>query len=364
MPIVPDYIEKLSPYKPGKPIEEVERELGIKDSIKLASNENPLGPSPLAVEAITRSLNRLHLYPDGNCYYLRMALARDLQVKPEQIVFGNGSNEVIELVVRTLVHDDEEVIYGWPSFVMYRLICTSLNLKAHEVPLIDHTHDVRGMLASVNAKTKVMILANPNNPTGTLISAEDFLYLLENAPPELNIVVDEAYFEYIADPGYPNSIQLRERYPNLIVCRTFSKAYGLAALRVGYGIMDTRTADYVNRVREPFNVNTLAQVAAEAALKDVGHVGKSVTMVRQGLGHLYRQLDRMGLGYVPSHANFILIESSIPADEMEAQLMREGVIVRSMTGFGLDHHIRVTVGTKQQNNRLIEAMKKVIGADK
>ena len=360
MPIVPDYIRKLQPYKPGKPISELERELGIRDSIKLASNENPLGPSPLAIDAVRRALSELHLYPDGSCYYLRMALARELRVKPEEIAFGNGSNEVIELVVRTLVHGDEEIIYAWPSFVIYRLLATALDLTAHEVPLKDHTHDVRAMLERVSGKTKAIIVANPNNPTGTLIGAEDYLYLLDHVPPAVFILADEAYFEYIADPNYPNSIQLRREHPNLIPIRTFSKAYGLAALRVGYGIMNAEICDYVNRIREPFNVNHLAQVAAEAALHDVEHVGRSVAVVRQGLAYLYRQLDRLGASYVPSHANFILVEAPISAEEAASRMQREGVIVRPMAGFGMPRHLRVTVGTAEQNERFIDAFSRAI----
>jgi histidinol-phosphate aminotransferase len=361
-PIVPDYIEKLAPYVPGKPIEEVERELGIRGSIKLASNENPLGPSPLAIEAIKSHLEDLYLYPDANCYYLRTALARELHVEPEQIVFGNGSNEVIELVVRTLVHQDEEIVYAWPSFVMYRLIAVSLNLVHHEVPLTDYTHDVRAMLAKVNGKTKAIIVANPNNPTGTLVSAADFVHLVENTPPEVFLVADEAYFEYITDPEYPNSLNFLKDRPNLIVVRTFSKAYGLAGLRVGYGIMERRVADYVNRLREPFNVNRLAQVAAEAALKDVNHVGRSVAMVREGLRYMAKQLAALHCTYVDSHANFLLVRTPMDAADLTAHLQQEGVIVRPMAAFGLPQHIRVTVGTRAMNERFIRALRRILGA--
>lgn len=355
---VPDWIRTLTPYPPGKPIEEVEREYGIRDSIKIASNENPLGPSPKALEAIRGALERLHRYPEGNCYYLRQALAARLGVGESQLIFGNGSNEIIELIVRTFLQPGEDAVMSDQAFVVYRLIVQAAGGRSRATPLRDFTHDVDAIAAAITPQTRIVFLANPNNPTGTIFKQRDWERFLSLVPPEVIVVMDEAYAEYVEDPQYPDSLATMKAGARLIVLRTFSKIYGLAGLRVGYGIAPAEIVDLMDRVRQPFNVNSLAQVGARAALGDAEHVERSRACNREGMAYLRRQCERLDLEVVPSWANFLLIRVGDGARVYEA-LLRQGVIVRPMGVYGFPHHVRVTIGTSAENERFVGALEKV-----
>lgn len=357
--LVPDYIASLVAYPPGKPIEEVEREYGIKGSIKLASNENPLGPSPKAVEAIQSHVAAIHRYPDGSCYYLKERLAERLAIPKNRIILGNGSNEIIELLVRTFLRPGDEAVMAHPAFIVYQLIVQAAGGKNIILPLKEFTHDLDAMAGAVTGKTRLVFITNPNNPTGTIVKRNEFERFLKRVPEDVIVVMDEAYFEYVADPEYPNGMDyINDRL--VISLRTFSKIYGLAGLRIGYGVASEEIINYLEKVRQPFNVNSLAQVAAMAALDDQGHVEKSIRTNSDGLLYLYGELDRMGLGYVKSHANFLLVDMKGDGVKVYQELMKKGVIVRPMGVYDLKNHLRITVGLPEENKRFIEALKGVI----
>ncbi|MGE5305282.1 MAG: histidinol-phosphate transaminase [Alphaproteobacteria bacterium] len=356
---VPEYIRKLVPYAPGKPIEEVEREYGIANSIKLASNENPLGPSPKAVEAIRQKLAQLHLYPDGDCFYLKARLAEKLNVSPERLIFGNGSNEVIELAVRTFLRPGDEAVMARQAFVVYQLVIQAAGGVGRAVPLKNFTHDLEGLAEAITSKTRMVFLANPNNPTGTIFRRAEWERFLERIPPDVLIVVDEAYFEYVEDPEYPDSLLYQGRSRALLTLRTFSKLYGLAGLRIGYGIAAKEVIDLMQRVRQPFNVNAPAQWAALAALDDSDHVRRSLETNRLGMAYLRKEIAALGLEQVPSWANFILVRVGNGNDVFQ-RLLPQGVIVRPVGVYEFPEYVRVTVGTMAENRRFIEALKKVI----
>ena len=356
---VPDYIRSLVPYAPGKPIEEVEREYGIKDSIKLASNENPLGPSPKAVAALRERLHLLHLYPDGDCFYLRHGLAAKLGVSADQLIFGNGSNEIIELAVRTFLRPGDEAVMAHQAFVIYRLVVQAAGGCPKVVPLRDFTHDLEAMARAVNPRTRILFLANPNNPTGTIYRRREWESFLAQLAPEILLVVDEAYFEYVAEPDYPNSLLYHREGRALLTLRTFSKLYGLAGLRIGYGIGDREMIDLMHRVRQPFNVNAAAQWAALAALEDREHVQRTLEVNRQGMDYLAREIARLGLVFIPSQANFLLVRVGRARAVYEG-LLRRGVIVRSMEGYDFPEYVRVTIGTMEENRRLIQELKQAV----
>ena len=354
-------IEKLVPYDPGKPIEELQREMGLKRVIKLASNENSLGPSPKAREAIKRALLSIHRYPDGSCYYLKNKAAQKLGVSTENLLFGNGSNELIELLMRTYLCPGDKVIYGEPSFVVYRLISLAINVEGVGVPLKNLTYDLLAIAQAVDERTKIVFVNNPNNPTGTMVSHEEVMRFLEEIPRDVIVVFDEAYIEFVENKDFPQLIPLvlKEKRP-LVLMRTFSKIYGLAGLRIGYGIAPTQMVDYMNRVRQPFNVNLLAQVAAMAALDDEEHVEQSRKMVQEGKRFLYSELERLKIEYVPSETNFFLINVG-EGERVFHALLKKGVIVRNMAGYGLPQYIRVTVGTQEENTIFLEALREVLG---
>ena len=356
--LVSEEIEALVPYPPGKPIEEVERELGIKGSIKLASNENPLGPSPKAVDAVTNALKNLNRYPDGGCYYLKEKLANRLDVKPENIIIGNGSNEIIELVVRTFLRPGEEAVMGNPSFAVYPLAVPASGGKAVLVPLKNLTHDLDAMADAITEKTKIVFIANPNNPTGTMNTKAQLDKFIGRLPDDIILVLDEAYYEFVTSKDFPNSFEYLKEGKNVVILRTFSKIYGLAGLRVGYGIASERLNFYMNKVRQPFNVNSLAQIAAMAALNDDEHIKKSQKNNREGLDYLFKELKAIGFECVPTQANFFLIKVGRGKEIYEA-LLRQGVIVRPMASYGLGEYIRVTVGLPEENKRFVEAIKQV-----
>ena len=356
---VPDYIRSLVPYAPGKPIEEVEREYGIEGSVKLASNENPLGPSPRAVRALRERLDQLHLYPDGDCFYLKRGLAEKLGVPPERLIFGNGSNELIELAVRTFLRVGDEAVMADRAFVVYRLVVQAAGGSCRIVPLKDFTHDLEGMARAITPRTRIVFLANPNNPTGTIYRRKEWESFLKRISSEVLLIVDEAYFEYVADPEYPDSLRYHGEERALLTLRTFSKLYGLAGLRIGYGIGPKGIVDLMHRVRQPFNVNAAAQWAALAALGDGDHVERSLKVNRQGKGYLGDELARLGLEQVPSQANFILVRVG-DGQAVFNRLLRRGIIVRPMEPYELPEHIRVTIGTEKGNRRFISELKAII----
>lgn len=356
---LPEYIRTLVPYEPGKPIEEVEREYGIANSIKLASNENPLGPSPKALAAIRAKLDDLNLYPDGDCFYLKSGLAEKLGVAPEQLIFGNGSNEIIELAVRAFLRPGDHAVMARQAFVVYQLIVQAVGGKSVQVPLREYTHDLTAIAAAVTADTKMVFLANPNNPTGTIYRRAEWEQFLAKVPQDVLLIVDEAYFEYVQDPGYPDSLKYQSDSRPMLTLRTFSKLYGLAGLRVGYGVGPREIIAMMQRVRQPFNVNAPAQWAALAALGDGDHVQRSLAVNREGLEFLAGEFKKLGLEFVPSHGNFVLVRVG-KGQEVFKQLLSQGVIVRPMGGYQFPEHVRVTVGTMDENRKFVGALEKVI----
>ncbi len=353
-------IEDLIPYVPGKPIEELERELGIGDAVKIASNENPLGPSPLAVRAMEKALWSVNRYPDSDSFYLKRALSARLGVEPENIILGNGSNEVLELVARTYLREGDEVIMGEHAFIVFPIVTQAVGAKRVPSPMPDLKHDLKDMYSRITPRTRVIFIANPNNPTGTKVGRDELQWFLDSVPEEIIVVVDEAYFEYVLDPDYLDTTTYLGRRKGLVTIRTFSKIYGLAGLRVGYGIADGEVISFMNRVREPFNINSLAQVGALAALDDADHRERSRRVNAEGLRFLTEKLNEMGLGVPPSYTNFVLVDFNQDAAPLYRALLREGVIVRPVEEYGLKTHLRVSVGTGEENARFIEALRKVL----
>ncbi|HXV47548.1 MAG TPA: histidinol-phosphate transaminase [Candidatus Binatia bacterium] len=356
---VPEYIRSLIPYEPGKPIEEVEREYGIAHSVKLASNENPLGPSPKALAAIRAKLDQLHLYPDGDCFYLKNRLAKKLAVAPENLIFGNGSNEIIELAARTFLRPGDEAVMAEQAFVVYQLIVQAVGGKSKQVPLRNFTHDLNAIAEAVSPQTRMVFLANPNNPTGTIFRRDEWDRFLDKVSAGVLLIVDEAYFEYVQDAGYPDSLKYHAEGRAILTLRTFSKLYGLAGLRIGYGVAPKELISMMQRVRQPFNVNAAAQWAALAALDDVDHVRRSLEVNRQGLDYLQSEFAKLSLAHVPSHGNFILVRVG-KGQEIFQQLLTQGVIVRPMGAYKFPEYVRVTVGTMEENRKFIDALERVI----
>lgn len=357
---VPDYITKIRPYVPGKPMDELEREYGITGSVKLASNENPIGPSPRAVEAMRKALQDLNRYPDGYSYRLRQALAEKLHVAENEIVFGNGSNEIIELLARTFVRQNDEVIMPDPSFLMYEIMIQAAGGTPVKVALKDLTVDLDNMQSHITPATRMVFVNNPNNPTGTVVSKKTFDAFLKGVPHEVIVVVDEAYIEFVRDRDCPQGLDYLHSDNIVVTLRTFSKAYGLAGLRIGYGIMKKEVAALMDRVRQPFNVNNLAQVGALAALNDKAFFDETIGMVHDELDYLYRQISKLGLTYFPSQTNFFLINVERDAQEVFEKMLRKAVIVRAMTAYGYPNYIRVNVGLPVENRRFISALEEVL----
>jgi histidinol-phosphate aminotransferase len=359
----PAWVRDIAPYVPGKPVEELAREFHLDPAgiVKLASNENPRGPSPKALAAIATAAADITRYPDGNGFALRSALASRLDVAPECLVLGNGSNDVLELVTQAFLTPGAEAIYAQHAFAVYPLASHARGAKGVVVPAKDHGHDLPAMLAAVTPRTRVVFVANPNNPTGTWIGATAMEAFVANVPREVVVVLDEAYDEYLAPSDRSRSIAWIGRYPNLIVSRTFSKAYGLAALRVGYGVMDASVADLLNRVRQPFNVNSLAQAAAIAALGDATYVEESARWNREGMRQIEAGLAKLGVAFVPSHGNFLLVNVGDGA-RVYAALLRDGVIVRPVANYGLPAFLRVTVGLPAENERFLAALGRALGS--
>jgi len=356
--IVKPEIAALEPYQPGKPVEELERELGIEGAIKLASNENPLGPSPRALAAARAALSGVHRYPDGGSFRLRRRLATHLDVEPEQIVLGTGADEILELLVKAFVRPGDEVVYAWPSFAMYPIVAQGAGAKGVGVALnAALVHDLAKLQAAVSPRTRLLFVCNPNNPTGTSVGAAEFDAFIEALPSHVILAVDECYYEFARRADFPRSLDWIARRPGLIVLRTFSKIYGLAGLRVGYGAGDEELVGYLERARHPFNVNLVAQAAAEAALDDVDHVAATRRVNAQGIEYLTRELQGLGIEVWPTDANFVL--ARVGGRATYERLLREGVIVRPLAGFGLLEHVRITIGLPEENERLVRALRRL-----
>jgi len=349
-------LENITPYVPGKPIEEVERELGLTDVIKMASNENPLGPSPLAVEAIKRYLPRISLYPDGNSYYLKSALAGHLNLQEKNIVMGNGADELITLVGAAYLNPGDEIIMAQPSFSEYDFSARLMDAVPVRVPCKNFRHDLKAMAAAVTGKTRVIFICNPNNPTGTIVTHQELQEFLAGLPSNILVIMDEAYYEYVGDPSYPNSLDFLEKGYNVLILRTFSKIYGLAGLRVGYGLAGEQVITDLNTVREPFNVNSVAQVAARAALNDKEHLEAVLRVNTSGKEYLAGEFTRMGLFHLPTEANFIFVDVGVDSRQLFQKLLHKGVIVRTGDIFGYPQFIRVSISTEDANRRFIKAL--------
>ena len=352
-------LDSIKPYVPGKPIEEVERELGITNVIKLASNENPLGPSPEAKEAIKKAADKVYLYPDGNVYYLKNALAGKLQIDPKNLIVGNGSDEIIELLGHAFLTPGDEIIVADPTFSEYEFSARIMGAQVVKVPCQNMRHDLAAMKKAVSERTKIVYICNPNNPTGTYVSKSETDEFMAGLPDDIIVVFDEAYFEYTDADDYPNGIDYFRQGKNVITLRTFSKIYGLAGLRIGYGIAPEGLISALNRVREPFNVNLIAQEAAIASLSSQ-HVERSREVNAQGKIQLYRAFEEMGLKFWPTQANFILVELPRDCKEVFLALQKRGVIIRTGDIFGLSNCIRVTIGTKEQNERFLRELREVL----
>jgi|SRR5690554_833487 len=351
----------ITPYVPGKPVEEVQRELGISDVIKLASNENPLGPAPRAVEAVRAAAGGMHIYPDGDCFYLKEALSESLGLSPEHLLVGNGSDEIIKLLAEAFFHPGDEVVTAEPTFGEYAYAVRLMGAKPVEVKAREGIgHDLERMAEAVTERTKAVFVCNPNNPTGTMNGKKEWEDFLDRIPARVLVVVDQAYLEYVEDPEYPDGLAYLESGKKLLVLRTFSKIYGLAGLRIGYGIAPPALAACINRVREPFNVNLIAQIAAKAGLGDNDHLAKSREVTRKGKKQLYRGLAELGLEYLPSEANFLFFATPFHSKEVFRRLLKKGVIVRTGDIFNQPRYIRVTVGTEEQNARFLRALKETL----
>ncbi|WP_029132421.1 histidinol-phosphate transaminase [Sedimenticola selenatireducens] len=353
-------VTNLKPYVPGKPISELERELGITDSVKLASNENPLGCSELAKAAIRAELAQVGLYPDGGGVELRAALAAKHGIAPNRITLGNGSNDVLDMIARVFLAPGYESLFSQYAFAVYPISSQAVGATLNIVPAKDYGHDLEEMLNRVGEKTRVIWIANPNNPTGTWLNGEELEGFIAAVPSNVIVVVDEAYIEYVDEPDYPDASQWLDKYPNLIVTRTFSKSYGLASLRVGYGLAHADITDLLNRVRQPFNVNSMALAAAKAALEDPAFIQRSVEMNRVGMAQMTSAFETMGLDYIPSVGNFITVDVGRPAAEVDQGLLRTGCITRPVANYGLPNHLRITIGTEPENSRVLAALRQVL----
>jgi histidinol-phosphate aminotransferase len=366
-------VKFLSPYQPGKPIEELQREYGISDVIKLASNENPLGASPEVRDILAAEYENLSRYPDGNGFTLKQMLAEKHGVSMDRITLGNGSSDPLEFVVRVFVQPGDEVLFSEHAFAMYPIVTQAASATAVVVPTKAWGHDLDAMAARITERTRVIFIANPNNPTGTWLKGYELEAFIAAVPESVIVVVDEAYFEYASEPAlwiqkganeYPDATQWLDSYPNLMVTRTFSKAYGLAGLRVGYSLSHPDLANLLNRIRPPFNVNSLALAAACASLEDSNHVAKAVALNAQEMESTTRAFEQMGLDYIPSVGNFVCVDvsGSMGRDGLAVYdaLLHEGIIVRPVANYGMPNHLRVTLGFPEENEKFLDALRKVL----
>ncbi|MDY3197422.1 MAG: histidinol-phosphate transaminase [Pseudomonadaceae bacterium] len=355
-------VQKLSPYVPGKPVEELAREFGLDPAsiVKLASNENPLGPAPSVLQAVQRALPELTRYPDGNGFTLKQALSERFGFELSRITLGNGSNDVLELIGRAFAMPGVEVVFSQHAFAVYPIVTQAVGATAVQVPARNWGHDLPAMAAAITPATRLVFIANPNNPTGTWFERAEFEAFMASVPEHVLVVLDEAYTEYVEPGEALNGFDYIERYPNLIVCRTLSKAYGLAALRVGYCISHPQVADVLNRVRQPFNVNSLALAAAVAALADESYLAESRQLNRDGMRQLEQGLNELGLQWIPSRGNFIAVDLGRDAGPVYQGLLRAGVIVRPVAGYEMPNHLRVSIGLREENQRFLEALAGVL----
>jgi len=353
-------LEQLIPYEPGRPISLVEKELGIEEAIKLASNESPYKPFPKVVEAMREAVLELNRYPDGGSTFLREKIAAKLGVPASRIMVGSGSNELLRLLANVLLNPEDEAVMANPSFIVYPTVVKLMNARAVEVPLKDHRHDLDAMADAITERTKIVFVCNPNNPTGTIITRDELDKFLSKIPEDIVVVLDEAYFELVRDDSYPNGMDYINGNRPVVVFRTFSKVYGLAGCRVGYGIAPEFLVKAVNKVREPFNVSTIAQVGALFSLDCDEDVEERSRLNDEGLKYLYGEFEKHGLDYIPSHANFVLVDVGANGRQVSNELMKKGVIVRSGDIFGYPGHIRVSVGTPDENARFIEELVNVL----
>ena len=359
--LAPAYIRAIAPYQPGKPISELERELGITGIVKLASNENPLGCSPLAVVAMHEAIKTIALYPDGNGFELKDALSRRYGVEHARIVLGNGSNDMLELAARAFLTVGDKAVYSAHAFAVYPLATQSVGGAGISVPAINFGHDLKAMLkAAVEQQAKLVFIANPNNPTGTFLSAADLLDFLRALPQQILVVLDEAYNEYLPEECRYDSVSWLKDFPNLIISRTFSKAYGLAGLRVGYALANPQVADMMNRVRQPFNVNSVAQAAAVAALRDEAFVRQTHELNQRGMEQITQGLGKLGLEFIPSYGNFISFRIT-DAARIYRRLLELGVIVRPIASYDMPAYLRVSIGLESENEKFLSALQQILG---
>lgn len=359
--LAPANIRAIAPYQGGKPISELAREMGLNeiDIVKLASNENPLGMSPKAQMALEEAIYEIARYPDGNSFALRDAVSQKYQVKPDQIVFGNGSNDILELAARAFLTAGDEVIYSQHAFAVYPLVTQAAGATGIIVPAVDFGHDLNGFSKAITPKTKLIFVANPNNPTGTLISKAVLKDFLQKVPKNIVVVLDEAYDEYLSVAHKSEAIHWQAEFENLIISRTFSKAYGLAGLRVGFGLMHTALADLMNRVRQPFNVNSLAQVAATVSLQDEDFVERSYAVNQAGMSQITQGLTKLGLSFIPSFGNFVSFKVT-NASAVNQALLKQGVIVRPVANYEMPDYLRVSIGLFSENARFLEVLEQIL----
>jgi len=361
--LVKPSILQLKPYQPGKPIAEVERELGLTNIIKLASNENPLGYSQTLPEKLTAAFVDIVRYPDGSCLALKSALAKQLNVSENRLLMGNGSEDVLRMLLQAFVWGDKHLIISQYGFVAYKILAQGLGITVKEIPEVNFHADLLAIQAAVTPTTGMIILANPNNPTGTYVTEKAFKAFLDNIPPEVLVVCDEAYYEYVIEKDYPQTILWQEQYPNVVITRTFSKIYGLAGLRIGYGIAHESIVDLVNRIRQPFNVNYLGQIAATLALADQDFVRKGILLNEQGKKQYYNKLTALRVHYIPTAGNFILVEFKRPGKQIYQALLEQGIIVRPMDPYGLDKYLRITIGTVQENDACLQSLEHILAKE-
>lgn len=352
-------LKRIQPYIPGRPIEEIKRQYGIGQVIKMASNENALGPSAKALRAIRKALPQINRYPDGGCYYLKEKLAKKLKLRPDNLVLGCGSDEIIVLALRAFVDKGDEVVIARPTFLIYKLASAIAGARIKFVPLKGMRYDLQAMKKAVSKKTKIVFIANPDNPTGTYATKQEVARFMRGFPKDVLVFFDEAYCELVDEKDYPNTMNYLKR-GNLIVARTFSKAYGLSGLRIGYAITSRQIASCLDKAREPFNVTSLSQAAATAALDDRAHIERTRRMLKKGKAYLYAELSKLGIEYIPGAANFFLARFGAQAGKIYKKLLRKGVIVRNMDAWGMDDFIRVTIGTGPENRRFIKALKETL----
>ena len=355
----PEYIRSIQPYQPGKPISELAREIGLDESyiIKLASNENPLGTSPLALDAMINTLHDIALYPDGSGYELKAALSKRYGVDPAQIILGNGSNDVLDLAARVFLKPGAAAVYSQHAFAVYPLVVQMIGANGIPVPARDYGHDLPAMLDAITPETRIVFIASPNNPTGTLSGEDELFRFMERVSRDVLVVMDEAYYEYLPEANKPDSIKWLKQFSNLLITRTFSKVYGLAGVRVGFGLTHPGVANLMNRVRQPFNVNNLALAAALAALDDHAFLAESFELNQRGLEQIVAGLKRLGLGHIPAHGNFVTFHVANAA-QVNQRLLKQGVIVRPLGNYAMPEHLRVTVGLERENARFLEALEK------